>query len=135
MPKESDIMKGKNLAIPLLVMAIIVTLASTVFAISGPYTVYARVVHGSGAIQAVLEPGEFTVPAGSSAVIKKFQHDDPNNGYHNEKLGKNIYSVTQGVYMADANGNGFMQLPAGQYRFVVGGGVGASGVLVYELHP
>lgn len=128
-------MKGKSLAIFLLVLAIIVTLASMVFAISGPHTVYARVVQGSGAVQAVLEPGEFTVPSGSTAVIKKFQHDDPNNGYHNEKLGKNIYSITQGVYMVDANGNGLMQLPSGQYRFFVGGGVGASGVLVYELHP
>jgi len=71
------------------------------------------VVSGSGAIKAILEPGEFTVPSGSTAVIKKFQHDDPNSGYHNEKLGKNIYPVTQGIYVADANGDYFLQLPAG----------------------
>lgn len=119
----------------ILAIALLVLFAASALAVSGPYSVWARVVSGTGAVQAVLEPGEFTVPAGSTAVITKFQHDNPASGYHSEKLGKNVYSVTQGIYMADTNGNGFLQLPAGKYRFVVGGSVGASGVLVYELHP
>jgi len=128
-------MKKSVLFRSILAFAFLAIFSASALAVSGPYTVYARVVSGSGAIQAVLEPGEFTVPSGSTAVITKFQHDNPATGYHNEKLGKNVYSVTQGIYMADANGNGFLQLPAGQYRFVVGGSPGASGVLVYELHP
>ena len=115
--------------------ALLFVLSASALAVSGPYTVWARVVSGSGAIQAVLEPGEFKVPAGSTAVIKKFQHDDPKNGYQNLRIGKHIYSVSQGKYMVDAGGNALMQLPAGHYRFTVGGGAGASGILVYELNP
>lgn len=128
-------MKKSVLVKSILVFAFLVAFSASALAVSGPYTVHASVVSGTGAIQAVLQPGEFTVPSGSTAVITKFRHDNPATGYHNEKLGKNVYSVTQGIYMADANGNGFLQLPAGQYRFVVGGSPGASGTLVYELHP
>jgi hypothetical protein len=115
--------------------ALLVILSASALAVSGPYTVWARVVSGSGAIQAVLQPGEFNVPAGSTAVIKKFQHNDPKSGFQNLTLGRHIYSVSQGKYMVDAAGSALMQLPAGRYRFTVGGGVGASGMLVYELHP
>lgn len=109
--------------------------ASAALATSGPYSVYASVNSGSGSIQAVLVPGEFTVPEGKTAVIIKFQHDDPNTGYHSEKLGNNIYSITQGRYMTDASGNPVFQLPPGKYRFVVGGRPGATGVLTYNLEP
>lgn len=128
-------MRKSVLVKSIMAFAFLVAFSASAFAVSGPYTVYARVVSGTGSVQAVLEPGEFTVPSGSTAVITKFQYDNPATGYHSETLGKNIYSITQGIYMADANGNGFLQLPAGQYRFVVGGSAGASGVLVYELHP
>ena len=47
---------------------------------SGPFTVYASVASGSGAVQAQLVPGEFTVPQGNTAVIVKFAHDDPKIG-------------------------------------------------------
>jgi len=127
-------MRKEILMRSLFVFAVLAIFAVSAYAVT-THTVYARVVSGTGAIQAVLEPGEFTVPSGSTAVIKKFQHDNPATGYHNEKLGKNIYSVTQGIYMVDGNGNALMQLPAGQYRFVVGGSPGATGSLVYELHP
>ncbi|MDO9508935.1 MAG: hypothetical protein Q7I97_06280 [Thermovirgaceae bacterium] len=128
-------MKKRTFAMFFISAMVLLTISVSAFAVSGPYTVYASVVSGTGAIQAVLQPGEFTVPSGSTAVITKFQHDNPATGYHNEKLGKNVYSVTQGIYMVDGNGNALMQLPAGKYRFAVGGSVGASGMLVYELHP
>lgn len=115
----------------LLMLALVVSVAAA----SGPYTVYASVTTGSGAVQAKLVPGEFTVPAGKTASIVKFQHDDPNSGYHSEKLGKNIYSVTQNAYMVDASGNPLFQLPPGVYRFFVGGSPGATGILVYNLNP
>jgi len=127
-------MKKNIMLRSLVVFAIIAVFAASALAVT-THTVYARVVSGTAAIQAVLEPGEFTVPSGSTAVVKKFQHDNPATGYHNEKLGKNIYSVTQGIYMVDGNGDALVLLRAGQYRFVVGGSPGASGVLVYELHP
>lgn len=119
------------IAVALLALTLGISAASA----SGPYTVYASVTTGSGAVQAKLVPGEFTVPAGTTATIVKFQHDDPNSGYHSEKLGKNIYSVTQNAYMVDGNGNPLFQLPPGQYRFFVGGSPGATGVLVYNLVP
>lgn len=119
----------------ILAFAFLVAFSASALAVSGPYTVHASVQSGTGAIQAVLVPGEFTIPSGSTAVITKFRHDNPATGYHNEKLGKNIYSITEGRDMVDAKGNALMQLPPGDYRFVIGGSVGASGTLVYELHP
>lgn len=127
-------MKGR-LSFGLIFALLVLTLAVSVAAASGPYTVYASVTTGSGAIQATLVPGEFTVPAGKTASIVKFQHDNPSSGYHSEKLGKNIYSVTQNAYMVDGNGNALLQLPPGQYRFFVGGSPGATGILVYNLLP
>lgn len=67
----------KNILIRFLfVFAMLAIFAVSAYAVS-THTVYARVVSGTEAIQAVLEPGEFTVPSGSTAVIKKFQHDNP----------------------------------------------------------
>lgn len=114
---------------------ILLALGSPSEAVSGPYSVYASVTTGSGSVQAVLVPGEFSVPNGSNAVIVSFKHDDPNTGYHSEKLGKNIYSVTLGKYMVDGSGNPMLRLPPGQYRFAVGGYPGATGVLTYNLEP
>jgi len=128
-------MKKSILFKSILTILFIVLLAASALAVTGPYSVWARVVSGTGAVQAVLEPGEFTVPSGSTAVITKFQHDNPATGYHNDKLGENVYSVTEKKYMVDNKGHGLLQLPAGDYRFAVGGSVGATGLLVYELHP
>ncbi len=128
-------MKKNFLIKSILAVALTVLFTASALAVSGPYSVHARVVSGTGAVQAVLQSGEFTVPDGSTAVITKFQHDNPATGLHNEKLGKNVYSITQNIFMADKDGNGFLQLPAGKYRFTIGGSVGATGLLVYELHP
>ncbi len=128
-------MKASLHAVGLFLALVVLVAAAPVAAASGPFTVYASVTAGSGAVQAQIVPGEFTVPSGHTASIVKFQHDNPGNGYHNEKLGKNIYSVTQNAYMVDGNGNPLFQLPAGQYRFFVGGSPGATGMLVYNLDP
>ncbi|EHM10319.1 hypothetical protein TheveDRAFT_1197 [Thermanaerovibrio velox DSM 12556] len=125
----------KNLISWMVTGALLLLLASSANAVSGPYSVYASVTTGSGSIQAVLVPGEFTVPEGKNAVIVSFKHDDPNTGYHSEKLGQNIYSITMGKYMVDGSGNPLFRLPPGKYRFFVGGYPGATGVLTYNLEP
>jgi hypothetical protein len=124
--------KGK-----LVLMIIGVTLALTLAA--GQVlaaSVTARVVHGSGTgIQAKLEPAEFTVPAGQKAVNLRYSFADSKSGSQSTTLGKNIYCITTGKYMVDAAGKPLPELAAGQYRFFVGGGVGASGSLAYDLVP
>ncbi len=42
--------------------ALLFVLSASALAVSGPYTVWTRVVSGSGAIQAVLEPGDLPRP-------------------------------------------------------------------------
>jgi hypothetical protein len=98
-------------------------------------TVYARIVPGSGAIQAKQEVAEFTVPAGQKAVNLRYSFDDPKSGMKSTTLGKNIYCITTGKYMVDAAGKPLAELAAAKYRFFVGGGVGASGALTYDLVP
>jgi hypothetical protein len=53
-------------------------------------SVSARVVHGSGAIKAALEPGEFEVPQGAKAVNLRYKHSSGHTS-----LGCQVYSVTQ----------------------------------------
>lgn len=98
-------------------------------------SVQARVVGSTGPVQAQLEPGEFTIPAGQKAVNLKYVWGDPGSGRQSTSLRKNIYSVDRGVYMVDAAGKPLMELPAGKYRFVVGGGPGANGSLSWDLVP
>lgn len=103
------------------------------FAFAGYIT--ARIDNGSGAIRAKMVPGEFTVPSGNQAVNLKFHWSDPKSGRSSKKLGKNIYSITQGIYMVDGNGNPLAALPPGKYRFFVGGSPGAHGSLSYSIVP
>lgn len=98
-------------------------------------SVQARVVGSTGPVQAKLEPGEFTIPAGQKAVNLKYAWGDPGSGRQSTSLGKNIYNIDRGVYMVDAAGKPLMELPAGKYRFVVGGGPGANGSLSWNLAP
>jgi hypothetical protein len=84
-------------------------------------TVSARVVQGSGAIQAALEPGEFEVPQGARAINLRYKHS---SGH--ASLGCQIYSVTQKKEMCDGKKKGLNELPAGKYRFAVGGEPGAA---------
>ena len=97
-------------------------------------SVKATVVHGSGAIQAVLNPGEFTVPAGKTATHTKCFRADPSSGWSSDALCK-VYSVTAGHDMVDGGGNPVLTLPPGTYRFAVGGKPGAYGTYTYELQP
>jgi hypothetical protein len=103
------------------------------FAFAGYIT--ARVDRGSGAIQAKIVPSEFTIPSGNQAVNLKYNWSDPKSGRSSKKLGKNIYSITQGIYMVDGNGNPLAALPPGKYRFFVGGSPGARGSLSYTTVP
>ncbi|NLV81486.1 MAG: hypothetical protein GXZ18_00555 [Synergistaceae bacterium] len=119
------------------IVAIALTLlfAASALAISGPYSVHSSVISGTGAVQAVLTSQEFTVPAGSTAVITRYQHYNPSSGYINKKLGKQVYSITEKKDMADKKGVGLLELPAGEYRFIIGGTVGCTGLLEYKLYP
>ncbi|HDQ93458.1 MAG TPA: hypothetical protein ENN89_04975 [Synergistetes bacterium] len=124
-------MKIKNLII---VLGIVLVCSSVALA-AQTYSVTAYVESGSGAIQAVLKPAEFTIAAGTTGTVTKFWWSDPKSGNSSEKLGYggNIYSITQGRDWKDQNGNPIYQLPPGKYRFIVGGYPGAKGVLTYQV--
>jgi hypothetical protein len=97
-------------------------------------SVTASVVAGTGFIHAKQEPGEFTIKAGTRAVNLRYFWQDPSSGQKSEKLGaSNIYSVDQAKYVAGPKDAAPTELPAGRYRFVVGGGVGASGTLSWDI--
>ena len=102
-------------------------------------SVSARVVHASGdgvGIHAKREPGEFTIPEGTTARSFKYRFHDPSSGLTLNKLsGSNIYSVTEKRYITEAAGNPDLTLPPGKYKFVVGGRPGASGTLSFDMGP
>lgn len=91
-------------------------------------SVSARVVHGSGAIKAALEPGEFEVPQGARAVNLRYKHSSGQTS-----LGCQVYSVTEKKEMCDSKKKGLNELRAGKYRFAVGGEPGAMGSLTYDV--
>lgn len=117
----------------ILLLVVTTFLAATAMA-GGTYSVRATVTSGSGAIQAKLVPAEFTVPSGTTAVNLKCFRADPSSGWSSDRL-CSVYSVTQGVDMKDANGNPMTSLPAGTYRFAVGGKPGAYGTYTYTITP
>lgn len=119
----------KKIALAVTVLAIFCAAA---FA-ANTYTVTARVVNGSGAIQAELQPVDFTIPAGTTGTVTAFYATNPETGWESKKLGNNIYCVTQGRDWVDGNGNPIYQLPPGTYRFHVGGHPGAWGKLTYQV--
>jgi hypothetical protein len=92
----------------------------------------ARVVYGSGAVQAQLEPCTFTVPAGKTAVNLSCERHNPKSNWSSTALCK-VYSVTEKRDMVDGQGKPLTSLPAGTYRFAVGGEPGATGVFRYTL--
>ena len=79
----------------LLALLTLVLLCGAVFA-AQTYTVTARVVSGSGAIQAELQPVDFTIPSGATGTVTAFYATNPKTGWESKTLGKNIYCVTQG---------------------------------------
>lgn len=99
------------------------------------YKITARM--GGTRYAAKQEPTRFSVPTGTQAVVVSFywKNAPGEKPEWSSTLGYNIYSVTQGKYMADNKGIGYTQLPPGEYSFVVGGYAGAEGTLTYKLVP
>lgn len=128
-------------------LAMIAVMLATLVAIGGEppprdtpkgetISVTAKVGYGQGGSgyfpPAVLEPVEFEVPEGYQAGNLFYHWADPKTGEKRDKLGaKNIYSISQGRYMTEVKDNPGATLPAGRYRFVVGGLPGAIGNLTY----
>jgi hypothetical protein len=99
-------------------------------------SVTARVVTGTGFIHAKQEPGEFTIKPGTKAVNLRYFWQDPKSGQKSDKLGaSNVYSIDQAKYVAGPKDAPPTELPAGRYRFIVGGGVGAEGTLSWDIVP
>lgn len=116
-----------------LFVIIIVTAVGTV-AHAQRHTVNASIKLGAGSVQAKSVPGEFTVPAGKSAVNLHCFQTDPATGWTSDVL-CSVYSVSEGTNMLDAYGNPVLELPPGTYRFSVCGKPGAYGTFSYELVP
>jgi hypothetical protein len=91
---------------------------------------------GGVGIQAEKRPGEFKIPKGSKGAKLKYQFFNPKSGNTLTKLtGNSIYSVTEKRYMHELDKNPDFELPAGDYKFVVGGEPGATGTLTYTTIP
>jgi hypothetical protein len=91
---------------------------------------------GGFGIRAEKQPGEFTIPKGSKGTKLKCNFFNPKSGTTRTKLtGSSIYSVTEKRYMHELDKNPDFELPAGDYRFVVGGEPGATGTLAYTTVP
>jgi len=91
---------------------------------------------GGVGIQAEKRPGEFTIPKGSKGTKLKYNFFNPKSGTNLTKLnGSNVYSVTEKRYMHELDKNPDFELPAGDYKFVVGGDPGATGTLTYTTVP
>ena len=87
-------------------------------------------------IRAKKVPGEFTIPKGSTARNFRYTFHDPKKDLTLDKLtGGTIYSVTEGRYITEAAEGPNFELPPGEYKFVVGGGPGASGSLSFDVAP
>lgn len=104
-----------------------------------PHTIQAGVGYPAGAsigIQAVRQPGEFTIVEGTQATKLKYSFADPKLDYTSTKLrGSNIYSVTEKRFMRELDSDPTFALPPGDYRFVVGGSPGATGTLSFTTVP
>lgn len=102
-------------------------------------SVSARVVHavGEGAgIRAKKQPGKFTVPEGHTATNFKYSFRDPTSNRTLDKLtASSIYSVSEERYVSEAADSPDFALPPGEYKFIVGGGPGASGSLSFDIAP
>ncbi len=120
-------------------MIVLINAPGTAVAKEETRTVTARVDSGSGSgagIHAAQVPGTFTVPEGHVATNFGYHFHDPSSDYTSTSLGSsNIYSMTHGRRIGEAEGNPNFQLPPGKYKFVVGGRPGAYGSLRFRLVP
>jgi len=102
-------------------------------------SVSARVVQAVGegvGIRAKKVPGEFTIPEGQTARNFRYRFQDPKSNLKLDKLtGSSIYSVSEKRYITEAADNAGLELPAGKYKFVVGGSPGATGTLSFDVGP
>lgn len=86
--------------------------------------------------QVRLSPGEFTVPEGYVASQFRYRWADPKTGRESDRLtATTVYSVTQRRSMSELKDNPNAVLPPGDYKLVVGGLPGATGILTYRLAP
>ena len=87
---------------------------------------------GGVGIQAEKQPGSFTIPKGFAGAKFKYEFFNPKSGQTLTKLnGRNIFSLTEHRYMDELDNNPDIELPAGDYKFVVGGEPGATGRLSF----
>ena len=92
--------------------------------------------NGGVGTQAEKQPGSFTIPKGSAATKLTYEFYDPKSGDKLTKLrGSNVFSMTEHRYMEELDKDPDFELPAGDYKFVVGGYPGATGRLTYTEIP
>ncbi len=102
------------------------------------HTVDASVTHSAGTsagtnIMAERQPGFFKVPAGQVARNFKYYFVDPKSGIERDKLNNHtIYCETTKSWVEIPADPATLELPPGEYKFVVGGSPGASGTLNFR---
>ncbi len=102
------------------------------------HTVDARVTYSAGTstgtnVLAERQPGFFKVPAGQVARNFKYYFADPKSGIERDKLNNHtIYCETTKSWVDIPADPKTLELPPGDYKFVVGGLPGASGTLNFR---
>ena len=102
------------------------------------HTIDARVTYSAGTsagtnILAERLPGYFTVPAGQVARHFKYYFVDPTSSIERDKLNnRTIYCETSKSWVEIPADPRALELPPGDYKFVVGGTPGASGTLNFR---
>lgn len=102
------------------------------------HTIDARVTYSSGTtagtnVLAERQPGYFKVPAGQVARHFKYYFVDPKSGIERDKLNNStIYCETTKQWVKIPADPATLELPPGDYKFVVGGTPGASGTLNFR---
>ncbi len=102
------------------------------------HTIDARVTYSAGTsagtnVLAERQPGHFTVRPGQVARDFKFSFVDPKSGIERDKLNDHtIYCETTKQWVKIPADPATLELPPGDYKFVVGGQPGASGTLNFR---
>lgn len=102
------------------------------------HTIDARVTYSAGTsagtnILAERQPGFFNVPAGQVARHFKYSFVDPKSGIERDRLNNHtIYCETTKSWVEIPADPATLELPPGDYKFVVGGSPGASGTLNFR---
>jgi len=102
------------------------------------HTIDARVTYSSGTsagtnVLAERQPGFFKVPAGQVARHFKYYFVDPKLNIERDKLNNHtIYCETTKSWVEIPADPAMLELPSGEYKFVVGGTPGAGGTLNFR---